>query len=47
MVADKMTNCVNWEQLGILIRYIYQQKPAPRLTEYVKSDKIKGEAQLI
>ena len=39
-----MTDFANWEQLGILIRYFYQQKSVERLTEYVKCDNITGEA---
>ena len=37
-----MTDCANWEQLGIIIRYVYQQKPVEKLIEYVKCDKITG-----
>ena len=39
-----MTNFGNREQLGILIRYVYQQKSVERLIEYVKCDNITGEA---
>ena len=40
VVADKMTDCANWQQLGTLIRYIYQQEPVETLIEYVKCDNI-------
>ena len=43
VVADEVTDCANWEQLGIIIRYVYQQKPAERLIEYVKCDNIRSE----
>ena len=43
MVADEVTDCVNWEQIGIDIPYVYQQKPLERLIEYDKCDKIRGE----
>ena len=36
VVADEVTDCANWEQLGIVIRYVYQQKPAERRIEYVR-----------
>ena len=42
MVVDEVTDCANWEQLGIVIRYAYQQKPVERLIEYVKCDNIRG-----
>ena len=38
-----MTDCANWEQLGIVICYVCQQKPAERLIEYVKCDNIRDE----
>ena len=43
MVADEVTDCVNWEQLEIVIPHVYQQKPLERLIEYDKCDKIRGE----
>ena len=43
MVADERTDCANWEQLGKVIRYVYQQKPVERLIEYVKCGNIRGE----
>ena len=42
-----MTDCANWEQLGIVIRYVYQQKPVERLIEPVKCDNIRGEAMIL
>ena len=39
-----MTDFANREQLGILIRYVYQQKSVERLIEYVKCDNITGQA---
>ena len=36
VVADEVTDCANWEQLEIVIRYVYQQKPAERRIEYVR-----------
>ena len=27
VAADEVTDCANWEQLGIVIRYVYQQNP--------------------
>ena len=38
-----MTDCANWQQLGILICYVYHQKSVERLTEYVKCDNITDE----
>ena len=43
MVANERTDCANWEQLGKVIRYVYQQKPVERLIEYVKCGNIRGE----
>ena len=43
VVADEVTDCADWEQLGIIIHYVYQQKSVERLTEYVKCDNIRGE----
>ena len=43
VVADEVTDCANWEQLGIVICYVYQQKPVERLMEYVKCDNIRDE----
>ena len=43
VVADEVTDCANWEQLGIVICYVYQQKTVERLIEYVKCDKIRDE----
>ena len=43
VVADKVTDCESSEYLGILIRYVYQQRPVERLIEYVKWDNIIGE----
>lgn len=40
--ADEVTDCANWEQLGIVIRYIKRNRPVERLMEYVKCDDIKG-----
>ena len=42
-VVDKMADCASWQQLEILIRYFYQQKPVQRLIEYVKCDSITDE----
>ena len=44
VVAEKVTDFANREQLGILVRYVYQQKSVERLIEYVKCDNITGEA---
>ena len=27
VAADEVTDCANWKQLGIVIRYVYQQNP--------------------
>ena len=43
MVVDEVTDCEFWEQLGIVICYVYKQKPVERLIEYVKSDNIRSE----
>ena len=43
VVADEVTDCADWEQLGIVIHYVYQQKSVERLIEYVKCDNIRGE----
>ena len=43
VVADEVTDYGHWEQLRIVIRYVYQQKLVERLLEYVKCDNIRGE----
>lgn len=39
VVADEVTDCASWEQLGIVIT----NKPVDRLIEYVKCDNMRGE----
>lgn len=43
VIADKVTDCSNWEQLGIVLRYVKDNAPVERLLEYVKCDGITGE----
>ena len=49
LMADEVTDSANWEQLGIVVRYVKDNKPIERLLEYVKCDNIRGEtiAELI
>ena len=41
-VKSLWSDCENWKELEIVIRYIYKQKSVERLIEYVKCDNIKG-----
>ena len=36
LVADKVTDSANWEQVGIVVRYVKDDRPIERLLEYVK-----------
>ena len=40
--ADEVTDCSNWEQLGILLRYVKDSVAVEKLIEYVKCHNIKG-----
>lgn len=41
--CDEVTDVSNWEQLGIVIRYVKDSKPVERLLEFVSCEKITGE----
>ena len=40
--ADEVTDCSNWEQLGILLRYVKDSVAVEKLIEYVKCHNING-----
>ena len=40
--ADEVTDSSNWEQLGIVLRYVKDSVAVEKLIEYVKCHKIKG-----
>ena len=42
--ADEVTDKSNWEQLGIILRYVKESTPVERLIEYVACEKITGES---
>ena len=41
--CDEVTDCSNWEQLGIVVRYVRNFKPVERLLQFVACEKITGE----
>ena len=41
--CDEVTDSSNWEQLGIVIRYVKDNQPIERLLEFVKCEDITGE----
>ena len=41
--CDEVTDSSNWEQLGIVIRYIRNHQPIEKLLEFVKCESISGE----
>ena len=43
VIADEVTDCAYWKQLGIVICNVYQQQPVERVTEYVNRNNIRGE----
>ena len=43
LMADEVTDVSNWEQLGVIIRYIRDDVPEERLMEFIKYEKIKGD----
>ena len=43
LVADEVTDSANWEQLGIVVRYMKDNIPVEKLLEYVKCEDIRGE----
>ena len=43
VIADEVTDSSNWEQLGIVVRYVKDNMPVERLLEYVKCEGITGE----
>ena len=44
IVADEGTDSSNWEQLGVIVRYMEKNEPLERLIEYVKCTNISWEA---
>ena len=40
--ADEVTDCSNWEQLGIVLRYVKDSVAVEKLIEYVKCHNING-----
>ena len=45
--ADEVTDVSNWEQLGIIIRYVKDCEPIERLLEFVPCEDIKGKSLCI
>lgn len=41
--ADEVTDISNWEQLGIVFRYIKNKEPVERLLEFVDCESVTGE----
>jgi hypothetical protein len=41
--ADEVADASNWEQLGLVVRYIHNGKVAEQLVEYIKCDSCTGE----
>lgn len=42
IIADEVTDSSNWEQLGVIVRYLKDNEPQERLIEYVKCENIAG-----
>ena len=43
--ADEVTDTSNWEQLGLVVRYVYNGEPLERLVEYTaECDSYTGQA---
>jgi hypothetical protein len=42
--ADEVTDIANWEQLGLVLRYLKDDKAQERLIEFIGCDKITGKA---
>ena len=42
--ADEVTDVSNWEQMGLVIRYLRDAQPVERLVEYVQCESTKEEA---
>jgi hypothetical protein len=42
--CDEVTDSSNWEQLGIVVRYVKDNKPVERLLQFVPCKEITGEA---
>ena len=42
LVADEVTDSANWEQLGIAVRCVKDDRSIKRLLEYVKCPNIRG-----
>ena len=40
---DEVTDSTNIEQLGIILRYVFEGKPRERLFEYIDCDRRTGE----
>lgn len=42
--CDEVTDASNWEQLGVVIRYVVNGKPIERLIEFIECEEITGMA---
>ena len=42
MSADEVTDVSNWEQLGIVVRYVRNCQAIEKLLEFVQCDDVKG-----
>ena len=43
LVADEVTESSNWQQHGVVVRYVKDDRPIERLLEYVKCPNIRDE----
>ena len=44
MQGDKVRDIKNWEQLGVVIRFIKKHKPVEKLIEFINSEEATGQA---
>ena len=40
--ADEVTDVSNWEQLGLVVRYVHDGKAVERFVDYIKCSKLQG-----
>ena len=40
--ADEVTDTSNWEQIGLVVRYIHNEKPTEKLIEYIECESCTG-----
>ena len=44
ILADEVSDIANWEQLGLVLRYVKDESPVEKLIEFVPCESITGEA---